>query len=90
MRKPIPLFKEFLDDFSQFLKLEKEGLRWTLNVDKIEALRDLTETLDAYTKANATLNQKYELMGLPRRLEKMGGYAYDSNGNFLWSRNVRY
>lgn len=62
----IPLFNEFLQDYSKFLKLEKEGLKWKLNTDKIEVLREnINDTLDAYTKMNASLNEKRELMGFP-------------------------
>ncbi len=66
----IPLFKEFLDDFSQFLKLDKEGLKWSINVDKIEVLNDNIEMLGAYEKMNATLNEKRQLMGFPIINEK--------------------
>lgn len=59
----IPLFKEFLDDFSQFLKLDKEGLRWTINVDNIEVLNNNIEMLGAYEKMNASINEKRQLMG---------------------------
>lgn len=69
-KSAIPLFKEFLDDFSQFLKLDKEGLKWSINVDKIEVLNDNIEMLGAYEKMNATLNEKRQLMGFPIINEK--------------------
>ena len=63
----IPLFKEWLSDMTDFLKLKKENLKLTLNADRIEVLqKSATDHLGALEKMNATINEKREYMMYPR------------------------
>lgn len=66
----IPLFNELIQDLTAFLKLNSEGLRLTLNTDKIEVLKNsATEQLGALEKMNASINEKREYMGYPQLSE---------------------
>lgn len=68
----IPLVNLFLEDVQKgFGKLDvsfKSGaLKFILNTDKVEVLRDsVTEMVSAYTAANASINEKRDLLGLSR------------------------
>lgn len=68
----IPLVNLFLEDMQKcFGKLDTSfnsgKLKFILNTDKVEVLRDsVTEMVSAYTAANASINQKYDLLGLPQ------------------------
>lgn len=67
----IPLFNEWLEDMTDFFKLQKEGLRLTLNTDKIEVLKKTaTEQLQALTLMNASINEKREYMGYEKLKEQ--------------------
>lgn len=60
----IPLINEFLEDYTSFCKLK--GMRFILNTDKIEILRNPKEQLEIMAAAHCTLNEKREYLGYER------------------------
>ena len=65
----IPLMNEFLEDYTAFCKL-KDGVKFVLNTDQIEILKaSPTEVIANLTAMGASINQKLEYMGYPKRSE---------------------
>lgn len=68
----IPLVNLYLEDIQKsFAKIDvsfKSGkLKFILNTDKVEILRDnINDMINAYTSANASINEKRDLLGLSR------------------------
>ena len=63
----IPMANEFGEDLIHFLGLDTEGYELTVNVDKIDVLKNSPgEILDNLTKMHASLNEKREAFGYPR------------------------
>lgn len=60
----IPLINEFLEDYTSFCKLK--GMKFVLNTDNIEVLRNPKEQLEIMTAAHCTLNEKREYLGYER------------------------
>ena len=63
----VPMANEFGEDLIHFLGLDAEGYELTVNVDKIDVLKNSPgEILDNLTKMHASLNEKREAFGYPR------------------------
>jgi hypothetical protein len=69
----LPYAKEFLDKFTQICGF-KNGEYWTIDEQLIPQLKeDATNTLTAYDKAYASINERRAVIGL----EPLPGEEYD-------------
>ena len=69
----VPMANEFAEDLLRYTGLDAEGLKLTVNTDKIDVLQDDPgDVLDNLTKMHATLNEMREAYGYDRIEE---GYA---------------
>ena len=63
----IPLLKEFLEDYTKFCGLQKEGLKFILNTDQIEILKKSPlDQMAVFEKAFMSINERREYLGYPR------------------------
>ena len=72
----IPLMSEFLADYATHIKridadFRNKGYKFIINTDKIAILQgSMMESINTYKAAGTSINERRELLGLPKRLEK--------------------
>lgn len=63
----IPHANYFLEKYSKWTGVEKQGLRWRINTDEIEALKpDPNTVINAMNNAGTAINERREYLGYPR------------------------
>lgn len=68
----IPYADAFLEKFAKWTGINKEGLKWKVNIDKIDVLKpNSNEVITAMTNAGTTINERREYLGYDRLPEPL-------------------